>query len=134
MATKFYEVSKREDIYIKIFPQLYTWSELISIKTSEFNNLIDYVDKTTQVVSSSRINFGRGLEKPKNLFDDLYKKSKQQLSSSLTVMEAELVNLQEQKTSSVDESEQKKFDLQIIFKKDKFEMLRAKLAYWNEKK
>lgn len=45
MASKFYEISKREKLYNEIFPQLHTWTQLINVRTVKSSNLLNYIDK-----------------------------------------------------------------------------------------
>jgi len=72
LATKFYQLSKRETVYLKIFPNLHTWTNLLNIRTSEYDNLTDFVDKITSQVEGQKVNTAGGSGKQENFPDDPY--------------------------------------------------------------
>jgi len=152
LATKFYQLSKRESVYLKIFPNLHTWTNLLNIRTSEYDNITDFVDKIISQVEGQKVNTAGGLGKQEDFPDDPYKakiewlkqninrqrglvsiETKQQLETNLTNTEKELETLKEQKLAETDANKQQALDKTIELKEGQIQSLKDKIVYWTEK-
>jgi len=152
LAAKFYQLSKREAVYLKVFPGLHTWANLLNIRTSEYDNITDAVDKLISQVEGQKVSTAGGLGKQEDFPDDPYKakvewlkqninrqrglvsvETKQQVETNLTNANQELKKLKEQRLAETDANKQKALDKDIELKEKQIQGLKDKLAYWTEK-